>query len=81
MLKGEPEDLQRAFASASIERRLERTLKILKKELGNARLGNSISKEIDDKISKKNQGEFNVFDYRILSDGEIECDQEGTRHG
>ncbi|RKO90710.1 P-loop containing nucleoside triphosphate hydrolase protein, partial [Blyttiomyces helicus] len=52
---GEPGELQAVLESLSVEDRLMKALTVLKKELANARLQQDITKEIDKKITRKQQ--------------------------
>lgn len=52
---GEPEELQAILESKLLEDRLSKTLFVLKKELANAKLQQEISKEVDKKITRKQQ--------------------------
>ncbi|ORY53813.1 ATP-dependent protease La [Rhizoclosmatium globosum] len=55
---GEPLELQSVLESTSIEERLQKSLYVLKKELANAKLQQEISKEVDKKITRKQQEYF-----------------------
>jgi ATP-dependent Lon protease len=55
---GEPQELQQVLESLVVEERLNRALVVLKKELANAKLQQEISKEVDKKISRKQQEYF-----------------------
>ncbi|RKP23072.1 P-loop containing nucleoside triphosphate hydrolase protein, partial [Syncephalis pseudoplumigaleata] len=50
---GEPEELQSILESPVIEARMEKALTVLKKELLNAQLQSKISKEVEQKIQKR----------------------------
>ncbi|KAI8809117.1 Lon protease C-terminal proteolytic domain-containing protein [Cladochytrium replicatum] len=55
---GEPGELQGVLESLSIEDRLHKALVVLKKELANAKLQQEIAKEVDKKITRKQQEYF-----------------------
>jgi Lon-like ATP-dependent protease len=55
---GEPAELQAVIESLVIEERLHKALVVLKKELANAKLQQEISKEVDKKITRKQQEYF-----------------------
>ncbi|KAJ3310090.1 ATP-dependent Lon protease pim1 [Blyttiomyces sp. JEL0837] len=55
---GEPEELQSVLESLVIEERLHKALVVLKKELANAKLQQEIAKEVDKKITRKQQEYF-----------------------
>ena len=55
---GEPSELQDVIESPVIEERLHKSLVVLKKELANAKLQQEISKEVDKKITRKQQEYF-----------------------
>ena len=55
---GEPEELQKVLESLVIEERLQKSLFVLKKELANAKLQQEIAKEVDKKITRKQQEYF-----------------------
>ena len=55
---GEPSELQDVIESSVIEERLHKALVVLKKELANAKLQQEISKEVDKKITRKQQEYF-----------------------
>lgn len=55
---GEPAELQAVIESLVIEERLHKALVVLKKELANAQLQQEISKEVDKKITRKQQEYF-----------------------
>lgn len=55
---GEPSELQGILETLDIEERLNRSLVVLKKELANCRLQQEISKEVDQKIGRKQQQYF-----------------------
>ncbi|KAI8813750.1 Lon protease C-terminal proteolytic domain-containing protein [Cladochytrium replicatum] len=55
---GEPGELQGVLEALSIEDRLHKALVVLKKELANAKLQQEIAKEVDKKITRKQQEYF-----------------------
>ncbi|KAJ3202865.1 ATP-dependent Lon protease pim1, partial [Dinochytrium kinnereticum] len=55
---GEPGELQSVLESLVVEERLSKALVVLKKELANAKLQQEISKEVDRKITRKQQEYF-----------------------
>eukprot|EP00842_Homolaphlyctis_polyrhiza_P006786 jgi/Hompol1/7108/HPOL_000651-RA len=55
---GEPNELQSILESLVIEERLHKALVVLKKELANAKLQQEISKEVDKKMTRKQQEYF-----------------------
>ncbi|KAJ3101102.1 ATP-dependent Lon protease pim1 [Phlyctochytrium bullatum] len=55
---GEPVELQAVLESLVIEERLHKALVVLKKELANAKLQQEIAKEVDKKITRKQQEYF-----------------------
>lgn len=50
---GDPEELQEVLASLNVEDRMQKALVVLKKELMNAQLQSKISKDVENKISKR----------------------------
>lgn len=50
---GDPEELQEVLASLNVEDRMHKALVVLKKELMNAQLQSKISKDVENKISKR----------------------------
>ncbi|KAI8064429.1 ATP-dependent protease La [Gongronella butleri] len=50
---GEPNELQEVLETLAIDDRLQKSLLVLKKELMNAQLQNKISKEVENKIAKR----------------------------
>ena len=55
---GEPEELQQVLECVDIEERLRKALELLKKELVTAQLQNSISKDVENKLSQKQREYF-----------------------
>ncbi|KAI8618272.1 Lon protease C-terminal proteolytic domain-containing protein [Chytriomyces sp. MP71] len=55
---GEPLELQSVLEAENVEERLQKSLYVLKKELANAKLQQEISKEVDKKITRKQQEYF-----------------------
>ncbi|KAI8930273.1 Lon protease C-terminal proteolytic domain-containing protein, partial [Entophlyctis helioformis] len=55
---GEPAELQSILESLVVEERLHKALVVLKKELANAKLQQEISKEVDRKMTRKQQEYF-----------------------
>ena len=55
---GEPGELQSVLESLVIEERLHKSLVVLKKELANAKLQQEIAKDVDKKITRKQQEYF-----------------------
>ncbi|KAH6594806.1 hypothetical protein BASA50_006280 [Batrachochytrium salamandrivorans] len=55
---GEPNELQSILESLVVEERLHKSLVVLKKELANAKLQQEISKEVDKKMTRKQQEYF-----------------------
>jgi Lon-like ATP-dependent protease len=55
---GEPDELQSVLESLVVEERLHKSLVVLKKELANAKLQQEIAKEVDKKITRKQQEYF-----------------------
>lgn len=55
---GESQELQDVLESLVIEERLSKSLVLLKKELANAQLQQEIAKEVDKKITRKQQEYF-----------------------
>ena len=55
---GDPNELQDVIESLVIEERLHKALIVLKKELANVKLQQEISKEVDKKITRKQQEYF-----------------------
>ncbi|KAF9963920.1 ATP-dependent Lon protease pim1 [Mortierella alpina] len=51
--QGDPEELQSVLESLSIEDRMQKALLVLKKELMNAQLQSKISKDVENKIAKR----------------------------
>ncbi|KAF9972962.1 ATP-dependent Lon protease pim1 [Actinomortierella ambigua] len=51
--QGEPEELQSVLESLSVEDRMQKALLVLKKELMNAQLQSKISKDVENKIAKR----------------------------
>ncbi|KAF9436805.1 ATP-dependent Lon protease pim1 [Entomortierella beljakovae] len=51
--QGDPEELQSVLESLSIEDRMQKALLVLKKELLNAQLQSKISKDVENKIAKR----------------------------
>lgn len=55
---GEPNELQSILESLVVEERLQKSLFVLKKELANAKLQQEISKDVEKKITRKQQEYF-----------------------
>ncbi|KAJ3088440.1 ATP-dependent Lon protease pim1 [Quaeritorhiza haematococci] len=55
---GEPNELQEVLESLVIEERLHKSLVVLKKELANAKLQKEIAREVDKKMTRKQQEYF-----------------------
>ncbi|TPX65194.1 hypothetical protein SpCBS45565_g05351 [Spizellomyces sp. 'palustris'] len=55
---GEPNELQSVLESLVIEERLQKALAVVKNELSNAKLQQEISKEVDKKITRRQQEYF-----------------------
>ncbi|KAF9934038.1 ATP-dependent Lon protease pim1 [Linnemannia zychae] len=51
--QGDPEELQSVLESLSVEDRMQKALLVLKKELMNAQLQSKISKDVENKIAKR----------------------------
>jgi Lon-like ATP-dependent protease len=55
---GEPFELQQILDTTSVEKRLQLSLEVLKKELGHVRLQEQISKDADSQITKRQRESF-----------------------
>ncbi|KAJ3042937.1 ATP-dependent Lon protease pim1 [Rhizophlyctis rosea] len=73
---GEPRELQDVLESLVIEERLTKSLYVLKKELANAQLQQEIAKDVDKKITRKQQ-EFFLMEQLKGIKKELGMDSDG----
>eukprot|EP00833_Pecoramyces_ruminatium_P017306 jgi/Orpsp1_1/1191338/evm.model.d7180000085027.1 len=73
---GEPSELQGVLECLDIEERLQKALLVIKKELANVKLQQEISKEVDKKITRKQQEYFLMEQLRGIKK-ELGIDTDG----
>ncbi|ORX56477.1 ATP-dependent protease La [Piromyces finnis] len=73
---GEPSELQSVLECLDIEERLQKALLVIKKELANVKLQQEISKEVDKKITRKQQEYFLMEQLRGIKK-ELGIDTDG----
>ncbi|RKP17372.1 lon protease-like protein, mitochondrial [Rozella allomycis CSF55] len=76
LVSAEPEELQEVLESLVIEERLRKALVLLKKELVNARLQNSISKDIEQRINQR-QREYYLMEQMKSIKKELGLESDG----